>query len=258
MLLLYDENFLKLSFNSYKVYDVTPTKDQVPILMEWEVQEGIDFWSYGGPDRVTKVMVSPAVELEFLSFLRTNKIINELAIADVEATVQADKAERLHRRSKRSLADEFDFGTFWTYDEQNAYSVRLAETYPNLVAREVIGTTFEGREIVAVKISTDLDNFGSKPVIFIDSGVHAREWASHAATLYLTHQLVENATVTEELVSDVDWVIISNGNPDGYAYSWTNERLWRKNRHVINATCTGIDLNRNFGHMWQYVANSVS
>lgn len=34
--------------------------------------------------------------------------------------------------------------------------------------------------------------------------------------------------------------------------------MWRKNRRYVNYTCTGIDLNRNFGYVWKYVPNSVS
>ena len=45
-------------------------------------------------------------------------------------------------------------------------------------------------------------------------------------------------------------------NPDGYEYSHTNNRFWRKNRSnslgigIILPMCAGVDLNRNFGHGW--------
>jgi hypothetical protein len=47
-------------------------------------------------------------------------------------------------------------------------------------------------------------------------------------------------------------------NPDGYQYSFTEDRLWRKNRRYVNHTCTGIDLNRNYPYMWRYAPNSCS
>jgi len=50
-----------------------------------------------------------------------------------------------------------------------------------------------------------------------------------------------------------DWYIVPIVNIDGYIYSWTNDRLWRKNRNS-NTTSNiqpnptiGADLNRNFG-----------
>ena len=49
-------------------------------------------------------------------------------------------------------------------------------------------------------------------------------------------------------------------NPDGYAYTWGAERLWRKNRRPrsndpdapwIPSWCQGVDLNRNYGAGWK-------
>ena len=40
-------------------------------------------------------------------------------------------------------------------------------------------------------------------------------------------------------------------NPDGYRYSYTEDRLWRKNRATNNDTnCKGVDLNRNHDYNW--------
>lgn len=78
-----------------------------------------------------------------------------------------------------------------------------------------------------------------------------REWAGIMSVFYLIHELVENSTYTQELVSKVDWVFVPVVNPDGYVYSFTEDRLWRKNRRVVNYTCTGIDLNRNYGYVWE-------
>lgn len=35
-------------------------------------------------------------------------------------------------------------------------------------------------------------------------------------------------------------------NPDGYVFTHTHNRLWRKNRSRQNRNCYGVDLNRNF------------
>ena len=47
------------------------------------------------------------------------------------------------------------------------------------------------------------------------------------------------------------WRIVPMLNPDGYEYTWTNDRLWYRNRR--NASdCTGVNLNRNFPAFWNY------
>ncbi|KAH9630256.1 hypothetical protein HF086_012441 [Spodoptera exigua] len=37
-------------------------------------------------------------------------------------------------------------------------------------------------------------------------------------------------------------------NPDGYEYTHTHERMWRKNRARYGGECVGVDLNRNFSN----------
>ena len=40
-------------------------------------------------------------------------------------------------------------------------------------------------------------------------------------------------------------------NPDGYAYTWTNDRMWRKTRKPNDdSPCIGTDLNRNYDSNW--------
>ena len=46
------------------------------------------------------------------------------------------------------------------------------------------------------------------------------------------------------------WVILPNMNPDGYRYTYQQDRLWRKNRADTNQSCLGVDLNRNHDYNW--------
>ena len=62
------------------------------------------------------------------------------------------------------------------------------------------------------------------------SGIHAREWISPAVVTYMMRELTENITGQQELVDGLDWYIVPVVNPDGYAYSWSDDRLWRKTR----------------------------
>ncbi|XP_014667238.1 PREDICTED: carboxypeptidase B-like [Priapulus caudatus] len=76
---------------------------------------------------------------------------------------------------------------------------------------------------VAVLISKP--NGRKKPIIWIDSGIHACEWVSMATNQYFIHQLLtkyaENSQV-QNFVDQIEWHILPVVNPDGYEYSHTH------------------------------------
>ena len=70
----------------------------------------------------------------------------------------------------------------------------------------------------------------------IFTGIHAREWVSPTSGIYTINQLIQNhinASSGDPFHEDVvacDWYIMPLLNPDGYEYSHTHDRMWRKNR----------------------------
>ena len=46
----------------------------------------------------------------------------------------------------------------------------------------------------------------------------------------MMRELTENIAAQPELVEELDWYIVPSVNPDGYNYTWTDDRLWRKTR----------------------------
>ncbi|KAL6429927.1 hypothetical protein ACFW04_007640 [Cataglyphis niger] len=119
----------------------------------------------------------------------------------------------------------------------------LAETYPDFCSVQTIGNSIEGRPLKVLRISNGKSN---APAIWIDGGIHAREWISPASVTYIIDYLVENSENLE-----IDYYIMPVINPDGYEYTFTVDRLWRKNRRKSGyAGCSGVDLNRNFGYRW--------
>jgi murein tripeptide amidase MpaA len=80
---------------------------------------------------------------------------------------------------------------------------------------------------------------------------YRREWISPAAVTYVIDHLVANWDSETLDMKAIDWYILPVMNPDGYAYTHNGDRLWRKNkRRSSNRFCTGVDLNRNYGHKW--------
>ena len=53
---------------------------------------------------------------------------------------------------------------------------------------EVIGKSYEGRELKVLKIG----NSPSKDIIWIDGGTHAREWIGPTTAMYMAYQVQVN------------------------------------------------------------------
>ncbi|XP_028030264.1 carboxypeptidase B-like [Bombyx mandarina] len=128
------------------------------------------------------------------------------------------------------------------------YLDTVAKRHPDLVRLQVLGTSYQGRVMRLVKISTNPS--AGNPIIFIDAGIHAREWVAPAMALYVIHRLINDPEAKNDL-NGVDWYILPVVNPDGYEYTRNsrNNRLWRKTRSK-HANCYGVDGNRNYGFKW--------
>ena len=112
-----------------------------------------------------------------------------------------------------------------------------------------LGTSIEGREILAIEIhrpSVRPDG----PALLVIGTQHAREWVSASSSLHIAERLVNGADLDPEIGALLDeWrvIIVPITNPDGYRYTWTTDRLWRKNRRDNGDGSFGVDLNRNWG-----------
>ena len=134
---------------------------------------------------------------------------------------------------------------------------KLAATYPKLTQIRSIGRTLEGRAIPAIRLTSER-NKGDKPQVLYLATTHAREWVSTEVAMrligYLLSNYGSNTRVTTLLDSTEIW-IVPVADPDGYQYTFTHERLWRKNLRDNNGdgqitVGDGVDLNRNFDGHW--------
>ncbi|GBN59289.1 Carboxypeptidase B [Araneus ventricosus] len=114
-----------------------------------------------------------------------------------------------------------------------------------------MGDTFEGNIIYLLKISSGGND--TRPAVWIDAGIHSREWIAPATALFIINHLLLNYG-NDDYITDLvdhDWYIMPLVNPDGYLHTWNWNRLWRKNRALATGfpgvfICRGTDPNRNF------------
>ncbi|KAH1011513.1 hypothetical protein HUJ04_000864 [Dendroctonus ponderosae] len=239
------------SHRGYKLYEITPESLEDAEYLHAFSNEKFDFWREGQRlGEPTDIMVAPEDQQEFEQKLANRGMKYQVVVEDVESILQQEKFERSMARSALGPGS-VTFTNYMLLEEQMAYLRRLAQDYPNNVTVESIGQSHEGRDILILKLSSGSSGTSSpKPAIFIDAGIHCREWIAPPVALYAIQQLVEN-TANAALYANVDWYIVPNLNPDGYQYTTTVNRLWRKNRRLTDgAECYGTDLNRNFGYQW--------
>ena len=118
-----------------------------------------------------------------------------------------------------------------------------------LLHLDSIGASWQGRPILAVKIGAAADAANRPNVLFMGTH-HAREWVSTEMAMRLIRWLADSAPPGLLATRDV-WVIPVE-NPDGYQYTFTNDRFWRKNRRDNGDGTFGVDLNRNYPEFWGY------
>lgn len=146
-----------------------------------------------------------------------------------------------------------DFTHFHTPAQVDSELANLALSHPSIARRVSIGSSGTN-PIWALEISPNVlvDDPAKGDVVYIATH-HAREWIATEMGLYLAEYLVTHYDTDPALQSCMNnlrvW-IIPVANPDGYIYSATVNRNWRKNRRDNGDGSFGVDLNRNFSYQW--------
>ncbi|MEQ8769198.1 MAG: M14 family metallocarboxypeptidase [Phycisphaerales bacterium] len=242
-------------YDGHRVVRVTPSNAR-ELAAVATIAETV--WSH----RVGVGPIDVQVTLEGEAALREIGLEPVLVIPDVQALIDSEWAQiQNHERARRAgqhaaprtgTYDETFYQSYQQLADIHARMSTLATARPDIVSVSDIGDSLEARDILAFRI-TGPDQPGNladdRPIVFWQGGQHAREWVSPATVMYIADQLIERYDTdsrVRDLVDNVDFRIVPVVNPDGYVYTWTNQRLWRKNRR----NGYGVDLNRNWSYEW--------
>ncbi|WP_432049549.1 M14 family zinc carboxypeptidase [Verrucosispora sp. NA02020] len=138
------------------------------------------------------------------------------------------------------------------YAEMTAVVNQVVADHPSIARKVSIGSSYEGRELVAVKISDNVATDENEPEILFNAQQHAREHLTVEMAIYLLNLFTDNygsdSRITG-LVNNREIWIVPTVNPDGSEYDIAtgSYRSWRKNRQPNSGSSyVGTDLNRNW------------
>ena len=184
---------------------------------------------------------------EFIA--RRNRALTEFQI---EATRRADGVP-----APSSIAG---YSCYETVEETFAVGDALIAAKPTLATWATAGSSWQktqgsgGYDIKVLKLTNSAFT-GTKPKLFINSAIHAREYTTAPLALEFARWLI-NGYGTH---ADATWImnhhevhLMLHTNPDGRKRAETG-LSWRKNtnnNYCANSNNRGIDLNRNFNFSW--------
>ncbi|XP_041638304.1 carboxypeptidase O-like [Cheilinus undulatus] len=157
----------------------------------------------------------------------------------------------------------YDYYRYHPMAEITDWMVQIAKDNSDIVKIIDYGKTYEMRTISLLKIGVDTGE--KKKAIWMDCGIHAREWIAPAFCQYFVRQILDAYKADSkmgEMMKNMDFYVTPVLNMDGYLYSWKDDstRLWRKNRSPgpADCECHGTDLNRNFDAYWATIGVSFN
>uniref|UniRef100_A0A8B9QHY3 Carboxypeptidase B2 n=1 Tax=Apteryx owenii TaxID=8824 RepID=A0A8B9QHY3_APTOW len=189
----------------------------------------------------------------FLVMNASGKVVwQHVLVGDVQGLIEKQTInDTVNPRSSSSYYENYH-----SLREIYFWMEEMVKTHSDLLQKIYIGSSYEKRPLYVLKISRRQEKV--KSAIWIDCGIHAREWISSAFCLCFpgvlqTTYLRERDQTMSTLLEHFDFYIMPVVNVDGYEYTWSHpsKRLWRKSRSSHgNSKCIGTDMNRNFDAQW--------
>lgn len=248
------------SFRGSRVIRATPA-NSAQLTFSENLKENnalnLDFWTH--PSHVgasVDIRVCQEAYPDLAKLLKENGIEFTILIPDVQTLI--DNENPPLARSERA---GFSYNRYNRLQPIEEEMKRLVKQYSNITSLvEEFGTSYEGRKIYAVKISSS-PNTGRK-MFFINCGIHAREWITPATCMNMIKEILtkyKTDSSVKAMVDKMDWVIMPVFNVDGYEYTFNRNRMWRKTRSPNRGSlCMGTDPNRNWNFKWAGAGTSSS
>nr|XP_056703119.1 carboxypeptidase A1-like [Euleptes europaea] len=208
----------------------------------------LDFWRAPVHPKFPIDVRVPFASLQGVkSYLEYHDIDYSIMIEDLQELVDEEKLYMSRRHFMPLSIETFNYASYHSLDEIYGFMDLLAAEKPNLVSKIQIGRSYEGRPINVLKFST---GGVKRPAIWIDTGIHSREWVTQASGILFAKKILDgygkDASLTS-ILNNFDIFLEIVTNPDGFAFTHSKNRMWRKTRSINSgSSCVGVDPNRNW------------
>ncbi|KAK5850284.1 hypothetical protein PBY51_014546 [Eleginops maclovinus] len=243
-------------YSGDQVFRITPREErEVKLLQSILGHMKVDLWQ---PNSATLICLNNTVDVHVTrndtqrlhARLQREHIDYRVFISDLQREIQKQTGSRSSR--KRRSESQYDYEVYHSLDEIQSWMFEMNRTHSDLVDMFSVGKSYEGRPLYVLQIGKRSRQ--QKKAVWIDCGVHAREWIGPAFCQWFVKEVINSYqydSVTRRLLNQLSFYIMPVFNVDGYHFSWTTDRFWRKTRsknHKFH--CRGTDANRNWKVKW--------
>ncbi|KAK7751331.1 hypothetical protein SLS62_006737 [Diatrype stigma] len=244
----------KVDYDGYKVFRVA-SESADAVEAELESLEAIHLMR-------TAQHFDVAVPPESIDSFKALNVAAEVVTEDLGAQIATEGELVSYSSPVQELADGAAaaavpdpswFEAYHSYADHLTFLSDLQASFPDNSEIFEAGTSTEGRDLTGIHLWGSAGK-GVKPAINFHGTVHAREWITTMVRCGANRQMSYRA-----YLDDYDFYIIPVVNPDGFVYSQTTNRMWRKNRQTRSGTsAVGTDVNRNWPYEWDGDGSSSS
>merc|ERR1712121_517825 len=204
-------------FSDFQVFRATPkSKDEADFLHSLRLTAThYDFWTEVRVGGAVDIMVPQEKKEQLLADLEDRNIQHSLHINNVQELIEKEKIPAKPERWQMTRMAPRHAMTWTEYhplEDMYTYLDYLEAEF-DFVTTEEIGQSGEGRPMRVAKICRG--ECGSKPAVWIDGGIHAREWISPATVLWCLHSLLQD----DSMMQSLDWFLHPVVNPDGFHFT---------------------------------------
>ncbi|XP_069765288.1 carboxypeptidase A1-like isoform X1 [Narcine bancroftii] len=240
----------QVTYNGDQVLRITASNQkQLNLVKSLEQLEHLklDFWKEPERSSLPIDLRVPAKHVNRIKrYLKSKDITYSIMIKNLQSLLDKERTSTLISELRSNGTYSFNYRTYHSLKEIYKWIKNLAAENPHLVRRMRIGRSSQGRALHVLKFSTGR----RRPAVWIDAGIHGREWIAPAVAIWMAKKITTNygsdPSITS-LLNKMDIFMVILANPDGYVYSQTKNRMWRKTMSKTHGThCFGADPNRNF------------